>query len=274
VDIVVGGVILIVLGGLIGVAGNYIHLPIINPNPSSIPLGSVALVSPSPTSAPSPLFSSLVPSGNPSLSSPSLSSPSLLPVTPTASPQASLAPNTLIYEANSASGFSSWAGTGQWKTVGGMLLTDGSDPNPLGSDYLAAPIEAPTADYAVEAQIQFVRQGPAPAIGYTFGLVVRDDGSGSYAVGFGHIWNVWDGGEDEVGTWLTGNNQALLSQAYPLNGSWHTYRVEVRANTIRLLVDGKQRVVVTDNRYLTGQGLGLWAQNAEINVRQVRVLSL
>src|SRR5664279_2806503 len=116
VDIVVGGVIVVLVGGLIGVAGNYIHLPIINPTSSSTAPGSVALVPPSTTDAPSSLSSSLVPFG-----SPSHSSPSPPPIAPTPSPEAPLAPNTVLYEANSGSGFSAWARTGQWKTVGGML---------------------------------------------------------------------------------------------------------------------------------------------------------
>jgi hypothetical protein len=193
---------------------------------------------------------------------------------PSASPSTSgFATGAVIYQTSQATGFASWAGTGQWKTAGGLLVADGSESDGLGTAFLSAPVAAPTSDYIVEAEIQFIREGPAPGIGHSFGLIVRDDETGHYAVGFGHIWNVGDGGQDELGIWLGGDSVPLGRSAYPLDGGWHTYRAEVRANKISLFVDGKSRFGATADRYLTGTAVGLWAQNSEVNIRSFEIIA-
>jgi hypothetical protein len=62
----------------------------------------------------------------------------------------------------------------------------------------------------------------------------------------------------------------------PLNpgSGFHTYRVEVKYNMIRLLVDGAQLLSVTDNRYITGEQVGLWSYDAQLNVSSFKVVAL
>jgi hypothetical protein len=52
------------------------------------------------------------------------------------------------------------------------------------------------------------------------------------------------------------------------------YRVEVRANTLRLLVDGARMVDATDNRYLSPGRVGLWSDQYQLEVRSFKVIAL
>ena len=61
---------------------------------------------------------------------------------------------------------------------------------------------------------------------------------------------------------------------YDPKTDWHTYRAEFKGNTIRLLVDGATVVETSDNRHLTGGGIGLWCKTAQINVRSFKVVAL
>ena len=47
------------------------------------------------------------------------------------------------------------------------------------------------------------------------------------------------------------------------NGVWHDLRVDVRGNAFVALLDGKQVVDVTDDRYATG-GIGLWTKSDSV----------
>jgi len=40
---------------------------------------------------------------------------------------------------------------------------------------------------------------------------------------------------------------------------WHTYRMEVDGNTLRVFHDGRLALEAVDNRYLTGGKIGLWS---------------
>ena len=61
---------------------------------------------------------------------------------------------------------------------------------------------------------------------------------------------------------------------YTRDMGWHTYRMEVKGNTIKFLIDGAPIVETADNRYLTGGKVGLWSDNAQISVRSFKVIAL
>ncbi len=199
-----------------------------------------------------------------------LSAQPTVPATMTPEPTPRPVSGAVLYAATMETGFDDWGRTGQWNVVGNMLVSDGSTNGRIGEDYMLAPFQAPEPDYTVEVDIQFIREGSGA--GHSFGMVLRDDGYGRYAVGFGKIWNVGNGGDPTVGIWVAMDNEAIEDRPYDLDSEWHTYRAEVVGNQIRLLVDEILMASTTDNRLLSGANVGLWGRNAQINVKAFRVL--
>src|SRR5689334_10044113 len=63
----------------------------------------------------------------------------------------------VLYQADWSNGMDGWSGSGGWKTVGGMLVNDGTNDDP--SLWIPAPYEPGSiTDYAIEAEIQLVSE--------------------------------------------------------------------------------------------------------------------
>lgn len=190
-------------------------------------------------------------------------------VTTASAPRA--APGTVLYEADWSQGMDGWVGPGDWKLLGGMLLNDGT------GDYseffpLIAPVDlAGTADYAVEAEIRVVEEASS------FGIVVRaDNRGGGYVAGVGRGWNRTSAISDLDGWWGTNdlNGRLVDGAIFDPRGDWHSYRVEVRGNTLRLFVDDAKLAEVMDNKYLEAGRVGLWSCKYQLEVRSCKVTSL
>jgi hypothetical protein len=155
--------------------------------------------------------------------------------------------------------------------VSGQLVDDGTNWD--NTQFAHAPKITPyTANYAVEADIQAVRAGN----GCTFGLSVREDSIGDYRVGVrapgptaAFIFDQTSGVGCDDYYW-----NALTKASYSLDTDWHTYRVEVRGNDIKLLIDGQPVIETIDNHHLTGNSVGLFSNGMVINVRSFKVTAL
>jgi len=182
-------------------------------------------------------------------------------------PTAILQPS-LPYVADWSQGFNGWAGSQSWKTVNGIIVNDGTEFGTIMSPL--EPGREGVANYAVEAEIQAIKEGRDSS----FGIVVR---SNYYA---GYIFS--SGG----GLFYVDHHSAVISvtecptcymseilaeNAFGLDNEWHIYRVEVFGNELRLLIDGREFVRVTDNRFLEGGEIGLWSCNTQLQVRSFRV---
>jgi hypothetical protein len=188
------------------------------------------------------------------------------PPTPTAEP------GTVLYEADWSNGMNGWAGANDWKTVSGMMVTDGTGP--WQGTGIRAPFEpGEIADYAVEAEIQFVRIGGGADCDPFFGLFGRaeDFPEAGYMAGYILPTSCNNPG---LGVYERNNRQPLESGPLSPDTEWHTYRVEFQGNVVRLYVDGGLHVEVTDNKYLTGGQVGLWNRSVEMNVRSFKVIKL
>ncbi|MFC5834374.1 family 16 glycoside hydrolase [Nonomuraea insulae] len=233
--------------------------------------------SPTASSAPAPSnpessrasASSLNPSSSPSSSESS-------------SPEESLeSPAALPYTADWSQGIASWTETEGWRAVEGSLVNDGTSYSHEMTT--SAPlILDDVSDYDVDADIQLLRYSDAGLIsGYaSFGLVVRaqDDAEG-YGYGLGHCAA---SGLFSCGTGRAANFAAVLwpaedqpkvieATAFRPKSSWHHYRVEARGNELKLFIDGRLTLQVTDTRYPTGGRVGLWSRRAQINVKNFKV---
>jgi len=165
-------------------------------------------------------------------------------------------------------GFEAWSLTPDWKHLNGVLLNDGTGGN-------FAPIFAPyrpnSADYVVEAQIRSLTNASN-----SFGVVVRADGGKGYATGVGGGW----GGTTNIcylsGWWGTNDMGGCVGkgQAFDPGSEWHTYRVEIKGNTITLFIDNAVMTRVTDNRFLSAGAVGLWSNRYQLEVRNFRVMAV
>jgi hypothetical protein len=182
-------------------------------------------------------------------------------------PSGSMAAGTVLYQADADGGFEDWSHAGGWHAVSGMLVNDGSSDKPL---FTAAPYQVGMPDYAVEVEMQRVREG------YDFGVVVRGGEDGGYWVGGTRcnsemwLW-VWVG---KAASGCSPNSSLTEKREVALGSDWHTYRVEVQGNAIRVFVDGTKVFETTDNRFLTSGLVGIWSQGAQVNIRRFTVMAL
>ena len=170
----------------------------------------------------------------------------------------------VLYQADTSGGFDKWKGTPDWKYLEtGQLINDGTGS---GSANITAPYTLKTADYAIEAQIRLaIRSGcwqyglearlTPDSNGYFAGVIC----SGTSYLGGGHI---------------TAAPRIVLSRPLTVDTQWHTYRMELRGNHIRFLIDNALALEATDNRYLSSGQVGLWSDGAQINVRSFKILAL
>jgi len=177
----------------------------------------------------------------------------------------------VLYEADETGGFDEWTGPAQWLHRDGNLLNDGTETRSL----ILAPYQPTVSDYAVEAEIRLVRCSDEDE--GTFGVVARAVEEGAYYYRAGHycypfipyhevhIWAV-DSEADDVDT--------LVQEDFTVDAEWHTYRLEVQGDAIRLFIDGELLLETGDVRYADAGQAGLWSSDVPIEVRSFRVLAL
>lgn len=200
----------------------------------------------------------------------------------TKTPSGPTAPGVL-YQANWSNGRDGWTLPQGWDTVSGELVNDGTGTD-MTKHAQPPAIHPYTANYAVEADIQMVRPLNANCYGNSsnFGITVREESSGYYAVGlddhnpnFGVSWKgiIADVPMPSPVTCDLSNNN-LAGNSVSLDTNWHTYRVEVRGNDIKFLLDGNPVAETTDNHHLRSNVVGLWSDSIVLNVRSFKVIAL
>jgi hypothetical protein len=136
-----------------------------------------------------------------------------------------------------------------------MLVNDGTGYGSL----ILAPFQPATPDYAAEAEIQGLAEFG------NFGVAARavDDASG-YRGGFF---------DSSASAAITGPGMPFQGRQFRHGRTWHTYRLEVKGNTVKLLIDGGLFLERSDNRFLTAGRAGLWqGRGAQFNVRSFKVI--
>ncbi len=183
------------------------------------------------------------------------------PPTPTATPVPQIHAGDVLYTADVTRLY----GGPSWKHTNGMLVNDGAKPSTI-----VLPYHIPVADYAVEAEIQLV----------TFGGNGGSNAGGLSAEAFGLRARMT---AENGGYWAAIADGAIIksdqgnllgASGYTPDTNFHTYRLEVRGNHIRLLVDGSTIIDEQDNHYLTGDEAGIFDNADQINVRAIRIIAL
>jgi hypothetical protein len=163
---------------------------------------------------------------------------------------------------------STWTGgSPDWVVHNGILFNDGSSGSNNGPTIIA-PCQPGTTNYAVEAKIQVTNQSNG-----CFGIVLR--GSSTQ--------NGWQGYQADICGLNTayisayGDGNALTQAPFTPGTTARTYRAEVKDNTLKFFVDGNLVDTTTDNRLLTtetGEGVGLYSQNVQLQVSSFQVTAL
>ncbi len=165
---------------------------------------------------------------------------------------------TVLYEISDwSSGVSGWAAAGQWKTAGGMLVTDGSSDS-----FAVAPVDlSGHDDYVVECEAQIVD----PAGGTAILLMARMINGQGY----------WGGFDSSASRMVVGYGMAdIAGSNFVLDANWHKYRLEVRGNVVKLFLEQAEVARAVDNRALEAGTVGIYCASGQINVRSFKVLAL
>jgi hypothetical protein len=192
----------------------------------------------------------------------------------------SLPAGIVLYQADWSHGLSGWPETQGWKVMQGLLENDASSP----SSTLTIPYRPPVSNYAIEIRLQMV-QLLSQIGGSSFAIfAMKAPGKDGYEAGVNNILGTAPHPMaahpasqvllDPSGDTVPGSGMPLAY--YPRSG-WHTYRVEVRGNGARLLVDGIQvgdSAMSEQAKVLSNGPLGLSCQEIILSVSSVRILSL
>lgn len=212
--------------------------------------------------------------------------PTNLPPTPTSEPPTptpTVAPiGTVLYEANWADRMGEWRGGSEWKVSGGMLVNDGTCCVSGRREFIIAPYSPNTDDYAIEAEIQLVRASDDARCRPEYGIASRmTDNREGYLAGIDlAIYNTACQPnliviKSPILSPPNSPDTLLANKEFTPDTGWHLYRVEVKGNMVRLLVDGATIFdAVVDNRYLDSGQVGLYATKVSFSVRSFKVIKL
>jgi hypothetical protein len=169
-----------------------------------------------------------------------------------------------LYTADWSNGLNGWyelPGFQDWAVYGGMLHDNGTNSSPA-TPGIAAPYEVTgISDYAVETEIQAITTGQ-PCFDIT---TIRTN-----ANWFGYKAVVCQGVAvlEKVGI------SALIETVFDPKTDWHTYRLEAKGSSIRLLVDGKLLLQADDSMYSSGGKLGISSFQTRLNVKSYKVFAI
>jgi hypothetical protein len=117
--------------------------------------------------------------------------------------------------------------------------------------------------------------GPGPSSGSAIGLVARGSKAGSYVAGYS---SAWGGTQWDPATGFLAMNasdvQVMDSIPFAPSDAWHTIRLEVKGDTVKVLIDGGSVIQEVDNTYLTGGVVGIFDRGCQVNIRAFTVSAL
>jgi hypothetical protein len=212
------------------------------------------------SSTPTPSQSPLPTVGNPS---------------PTPTP---LPAGIVLYKADWSHGLAGWQGSQGWKVIQGELET-----NSNGSATLNIPYRLPVSDYAIEVRLQIVRLLSETGASSFSIFATREPGKDGYQAGASNLLDSVTrpfGEHPQSQVFLNPFQDAApntgLPVAYFPGSGWHTYRVEVKGNEVRLLADGVQIGIASSQQTasISNGPLGLSSEKVILRVSSIRILSL
>jgi hypothetical protein len=181
------------------------------------------------------------------------------------------------FRADWSNGMDGWAGVAQWKTIPGLLISDGTSHLQTGwasrgADSVQPPQQLSGANYAVESRIQIV---DPTSNGCYVDLQIRAEAEGRGADRHGYALGFQQGTGAFAGRFSPDLNWTTIKQTSFSPGSdWHTYRAEVQQNQLTLKIDGSIVLQAVDNTYLNPGQVGLGNGNCQVQVSSFVVAPL
>ncbi|HEY4389563.1 MAG TPA: family 16 glycoside hydrolase [Ktedonobacteraceae bacterium] len=187
----------------------------------------------------------------------------------------------ILYREDGADNWKDWSGSVDWNVLNGMLINDGSYDRSTEPPTITAPYQVEgTANYAIEARIRVLREISGRALTPYFGLSVRGTSSSSTWQGYWVSIIPSNSTVPQPAIYIQNNNfsnfaQSILQYApFDPGPDWHTYRVEVNGNDIKVLIDGTLKLEVQDNQFITGGQVGLGDADAELSISSFKITTL
>ena len=222
-----------------------------------------------------------------------INTPDITP-TPTASQALSPTPispkpGDILYQANWSQGMNGWAGGSDWNTVASMLVNSGQQKLYDLSMGIAPynPGDEHVKNYAIEARIQlnqYTDGNNNQDVAYgrdMFGLIFHSpDGQNQgylFAICSSNTgaWNCGNGPHEILLAALDGNGGYKIIEEKPYSspkyGESHTYRVEIKDNTITAFVDNVRVFEKVDYTYTSAGEIGVWSTRSQISVSSFKV---
>jgi hypothetical protein len=179
----------------------------------------------------------------------------------------------MVYQTTWQHGKIGWSssGGGVWQVQNGELSYDGS-----GESAITAPASTRgRSNYAVEIVAQALDHSDYNGT-YGFGIIFRAPAKPDLLPHYGT--------PDALGAGIVNTSavvagiyvypQKLASSDFDPGQEWHTYRVEVRGTSIRLLIDGQLAAQTRSTRFLSRSKVGLFSIDDGVSVKSFKLIAL
>ncbi len=190
-------------------------------------------------------------------------------------PSPALAAGTALFQANWSHGIAGWSGTQGWTVVQGQLEINSSS-----SAMLAIPYKPVVSNYAIEIHLQVVRLLQDHGGNFVI-AAAKQSGKDGFEAGVLDLKKPGPFGSHPQAQALIDPNDDMPQGCcqpidYEPGYDWHTYRLEVQDNGVRLLVDGTQIAYADSNATdtLSNGTLSLNSSLVILRVSSLRIIAL
>ncbi len=185
------------------------------------------------------------------------------PPTVTSTPTPGHAPpaGTVLYQANTSTGWASWNVSGPWKIFQNTLVNDGTgNSTSCGGDVaLLAPYTPTTPDLEITALIQFPQNYNYGAVG----LVARIGTSQNTVIGYSAFATGFSANVDDVNGCNNINNN---NYDFKPQNSIHKFQFWIKGTEMKLYIDGALVLAASDAKYLSPGSVGIFSGQEYIKV--------
>ncbi len=78
----------------------------------------------------------------------------------------------------------------------------------------------------------------------------------------------------QTGLYVQSRLSSIKSIDYNPGTTAHVYRIELRGNNMKVCIDGVLLLDVIDNRYLSGNKVGLWDKHVQLSISSFKIIRL
>jgi hypothetical protein len=190
-------------------------------------------------------------------------------------PAPSIPGGTVLFQANWSRGLSGWTGTQGWTVAQGQIQV-----NSTSSATLAIPYKPVVSNYAIEIHLQVVRLLQDHGGNFVF-AAAKQAGKDGYQAGVLDLKKPGPfGSHPQAQATIDPSSDMPRGCCLPIDYEpgydWHTYRLEVQDNEVRLLVDGTEiaHADSNDTDTLSNGPLTFNSTLAVLRISSLRIVAL